>query len=216
MGQAASNRREQRPHKSFRRLSFTGSLRSNVSASSRDDRKQVKFDVATTREAKPRKLLRLEKRIQTAFCDDLSETRHDDEDLEELIRIICCSGGSEVDSDECKFVTTVTTSRDHPVFHRVTVKGSNPSVIQLAECSKDAPSKESGGPLGAAIRHLRVTKDTTSTLIRNRHKHLMEAPEVGNCNLPVASTSNCSTQQPIILCLHLAAIAAPREIVCSR
>uniref|UniRef100_A0A5K3G4G7 Transcription repressor n=1 Tax=Mesocestoides corti TaxID=53468 RepID=A0A5K3G4G7_MESCO len=126
MGQAASNRREHRPHKQFRRLSFTGSLRSNVSASSRNDPKQVKFDVATTKEAKPRKLSRLEKRIQTAFCDDLGETLHDDEDLEELIRIICCSGGSEVDSDECKFVTTV-----------------SPSSTSFERCSQWGPSLES-------------------------------------------------------------------------
>uniref|UniRef100_A0A5K3FPL6 Transcription repressor n=1 Tax=Mesocestoides corti TaxID=53468 RepID=A0A5K3FPL6_MESCO len=126
MGQAASNRREQRPHKSVRRLSFTGSLRSNVSTSSRNDRKQMKFDVAHTREAKPRKLSRLEKRIQTAFCDDLGETLHDDKDLKELIRIICCSGGSEVGSDKCEFNTTV-----------------NPSSTSLERCSQWGPSLES-------------------------------------------------------------------------
>uniref|UniRef100_A0A5K3F254 Uncharacterized protein n=1 Tax=Mesocestoides corti TaxID=53468 RepID=A0A5K3F254_MESCO len=111
MGPAASSRRDRKPHDTVCRLSFTGSLKSIASTPSRNDRKQVKFDVAHTRKTKPHKISSLKKRIYPAFCDHFSEYSHDYDELDKLIGSNRCSDESELDHDRRNSVTTASSSR---------------------------------------------------------------------------------------------------------
>uniref|UniRef100_A0A5K3FWS1 Auxin-responsive protein n=1 Tax=Mesocestoides corti TaxID=53468 RepID=A0A5K3FWS1_MESCO len=111
MGPAASSRRDRKPHNIVCRLSFTGLLKSSECASSRNDRKRVKFDVAHTRETKPHKVSSLEKGIYPAFYDNFSEYSRDYGGLEEIIGSIICSNDSELDHDRRNSVTTASSSK---------------------------------------------------------------------------------------------------------